>query len=148
MIFLFALPMLFLAAAAMFPRFSVSSLRVWIRVVPLFFSAAVILRLQFADVPAARTLHNHFVSGRVTFTRTLVLSVFGCLWAYAPLHDRRLERSCLLGFWVLAGTCCAILLSLGPPDSLSRRTVLLAVASSIIPFPAMYVALSRCLRGR
>ena len=127
---------------------SFSSLRVWIRVVPLLLTAAVIMQLQFADAPTARSLHNHFVSGRVTFTRTLVLSAFGCLWSYAPLHDRRLERSCLLGFWVLGGTGCAILLSLGPPDSLSRRTVLLAVASSIIPFPAMYVALSRCLRGR
>ena len=40
--------------------------------------------------------------------------------------------------WVLGGTGC-VLRSLDP-DSLSRRTVLLAV-SSIVPQPAMYVAL-------
>ena len=105
-------------------------------------------KLQSADVRTARTLHDAFVSSRATFTHTLVYSAFGCLWAYAPLHSRRLEWSFLLGFGGLIGTICAIALSHGPPDGLTCRTVVVAVASGFVPFPAMYVLLSHWLRGR
>ena len=137
-----------LATAAIFPQLPPLSLGVWARVVPSLFAAAVLMQLQSADVHTVRTLHDDFVSSRVTFTRTLVLSVFGCLWAYAPLHGRRLEWSFLLGFGGLIGTNCAVVLSHGPPDGVTNRTIVVAVASGIVPFPAMYVLLSHWLRGR